>query len=142
MKKNKLQVVHEYDFDLIGLVAPLKDYKMAWVINHSLRIDLAKANDFELEFINQPALVISQFLLEKDHGFVQLLKNRSFSSSHQALYLVPELKTIDYFLLVQDYTYELNINTYIEKLSKSPLVQNVVKLDVNKLKSKENLLTY
>jgi hypothetical protein len=142
MKKNKLQVVHEYDFDLIGLVAPLKDYKMAWVINHSLRIDLAKANDFELEFINQPGLVISQFLLEKDHGFVQLLKNRSFSSSHQALYLVPELKTIDYFLLVQDYTYELNINTYIEELSKSPLVQNVVKLDVNKLKSKENLLTY
>ena len=142
MKKNKLQVVHEYDFDLIGLVAPLKDYKMAWVINHSLRIDLAKTNDFELEFINQPALVISQFLLEKDHGFVQLLKNRSFSSSQQALYLVPELKTIDYFLLVQDYTYELNINTYIEELSKSPLVQNVVKLDVNKLKSKENLLTY
>jgi len=142
MKKNKLQVVHEYDFDLIGLVAPLKDYKMAWAINHSLGLGLVRTNDFLLEFISQPQLVISQFLLEKDHGFIQLLKNRSYSHSPQALYLVPELRTIDYFLLVQDHTCEININSYIEELSRNPLVQNVVKLDVSKLKSKENLLTY
>ncbi|WP_143961774.1 IPExxxVDY family protein [Litoribacter populi] len=142
MKKTKLQVVHEYEFDLIGLVAPLKDYKMAWVINNSLELDLIKTKDYQLEFLNQPALVISQFILEKDHGFIQLLKNRSYSKSDKALYLVPELKTIDYFLLLQDYTYELNINAYIEELSRHPYVQNVVKLDVTKLKSKENLLTY
>ncbi|MBT0812606.1 IPExxxVDY family protein [Litoribacter ruber] len=142
MKKTKLQVVHEYEFDLIGLVAPLKDYKMAWVINNSLDLDLARTKDYQLEFINQPALVISQYILEKDHGFIQLLRNRSYSKSDKALYLVPELKTIDYFLLLQDYTYELNINAYIEELSKHPYVQNVVKLDVTKLKSKENLLTY
>ncbi|MBS9524811.1 IPExxxVDY family protein [Litoribacter alkaliphilus] len=142
MKKTKLQVVHDYEFDLIGLVAPLKDYKMAWVINNSLDLDLARTKDYQLEFINQPALVISQYILEKDHGFIQLLRNRSYSKSDKALYLVPELKTIDYFLLLQDYTYELNINAYIEELSKHPYVQNVVKLDVTKLKSKENLLTY
>jgi len=142
MKKSKLQVIHEYEFDLIGLVAPVKDHKMAWMINRSLGIQLAKTKDYEVEFINKPRLIISQFILEKEHGFIQLLKNRAFSSQDQALYLVPELKTIDYFLVLQDFTFELNINDYIEELSGNPLIQNVVRLDVSKLKSKENLLTY
>jgi hypothetical protein len=49
---------------------------------------------------------------------------------------------VDYFLILQDYTLETNINSYIENLSASNLIQNVVKLDISKLKSKENLLTY
>ncbi|KEO72363.1 IPExxxVDY family protein [Anditalea andensis] len=142
MKKSKLQVIHEYEFDLIGLVAPIKDYKMAWLINKSLGIQLSKTKDYEVDFINKPRLIISQFILEKEHGFIQLLKNKAFSPLHQALYLVPELKSIDYFLVLQDYTFELNINDYIEELSENPLIQNVVRLDVSKLKSKENLLTY
>jgi len=142
MRKTKLQVEHHYEFDLLGLMAPLKDYKMAWVINSSLGIRMVKAKDYELEFLNQPDLVISQFILEKEHGFIQLLKNRSFSDSGQTLYLVPELKIMDYFLLLQDYTYQTNLNLLIEQLSGSKFVQNVVKLDVSKIKSKENLLTY
>lgn len=142
MRKTKLQVEHDFDFELLGLVAPLKDYKMAWAINSSLDIKLIKSKDYQLEFINQPNLVISQFILEKEHGFIQLLKNRSFSDSGQTLYLVPELKIMDYFLLLQDFTHETNLNLCIEKLSDSKFIQNVVKLDVLKIKSKENLLTY
>ncbi|MFC0261818.1 IPExxxVDY family protein [Fontibacter flavus] len=142
MKKTRLLIEHQYDFDLLGLVAPVKDYKMAWLLNHTLGIHLIKANDFELEFVNQPLLKISQYMDQKDHGYTQLLKNRSFSDGVNALYLVPELRFMDYFLLVQDHTFELNINAYIEQLSQVRYIQNVVKLDVNKLKSKDNLLTY
>lgn len=142
MKKTRLLIEHQYDFDLLGLVAPVKDYKMAWLLNHTLGIHLIKANDFELEFVNQPLLKISQYMDQKDHGYTQLLKNRSFSDGVNALYLVPELRFMDYFLLVQDHTFELNINAYIEQLSQVRNIQNVVKLDVNKLKSKDNLLTY
>jgi hypothetical protein len=142
MKKNKLLVESSYDFDLLGLVAPLKDYKLAWVINSCLGFELKKGGDFRIEFINQPVLIISQFILEKEHGFVQLLRNKSFPVGGQAGYLVPELKIMDYFLLFQDYTLEININTYIENLSKMKEIQNVVKLDVKKLKSRDNLLTY
>ncbi|QDH79523.1 IPExxxVDY family protein [Echinicola soli] len=142
MRKTKLQVEHDYEFDLLGLVAPLKDYKMAWVVNSSLGIRMIKIGDFELDFLNQPGLIISRYILEKDHGYIQLLKNRSFSDSGQTLYLVPELKIMDYFLLLQDFTQETDLNHCIGQLSQSNYVQNVVKLDVAKLKSKENLLTY
>ncbi|AWW31726.1 IPExxxVDY family protein [Echinicola strongylocentroti] len=142
MRKTKLQVEHDFNFDLLGLVAPVKDYKMAWVVNSLLGIRMIKIDDFKLEFLNQPKLEISRYILEKDHGYIQLLKNRSFSDSGQTLYLVPELKIMDYFLLLQDFTQETSLNQCIGQLSHSNYVQNIVKLDVEKLKSKENLLTY
>jgi hypothetical protein len=142
MKKTKLFVEHQYDFDLLGLVAPVKDYKMAWLINKSLGTKLVKTDDFVLELLNQSTLKISKYFQEKEHGFVQLLKNRSYSDGSNPLYLIPELKVMDYFLLLQDYTFEMDLNRYIDDLSKNQIVQSVVRLDINKLKSKDNLLTY
>jgi hypothetical protein len=142
MKKTKLLALPTYDFELLGFIAPIKDYKMAWAINHALGINLTKSKDFNLEFLDHSTLVISQYILQKEHGFIQLLKNKSFSDGPNALHLIPELKMVDYFLLVQDFTMEMNINSYIERLSRVPFIQNVVKIDINKLKSKENLLTY
>ncbi|WP_304518211.1 IPExxxVDY family protein [Cecembia rubra] len=142
MKKTKLLVEPEYEFELLGLVAPIKDYKMAWVINNTLGLKLVRVCDFEPDFLNQPQMKIAQFLEEKEHGYTQLLKNRSLLESRQTLYLIPELKMVDYFMLIQDMTFELNLNMYIERLSEVRYIQNVIKLDVSKLKSKENLLTY
>lgn len=142
MKKTKLFVEHHYEFELLGFVAPLKDYKMAWAINQLLKTKLARSEDYVLEFTDGSKLSISQFKETKEHGFLQLLKNKSHHESEALLYLIPELKMVDYFLLVQDFTGELDLNDYIGRLSESPLIQNVVKLDINKIKSKENLLTY
>ncbi|HLT06491.1 MAG TPA: IPExxxVDY family protein [Cyclobacteriaceae bacterium] len=142
MKKSTLQIAPQYEFDLLGLVAPLKDYKMAWLINRIMGINLVKVADLRMEFLKQPDLLISQYVLKKEHGFIQLLRNRSYSNGGLVGYLVPELKYMDYFLILQDYTLETDINVYIDNLSTSNLIQNVVKLDISKLKSKENLLTY
>ncbi|SFN78325.1 hypothetical protein SAMN04488519_10241 [Algoriphagus ornithinivorans] len=142
MKKVKLQIEHTYDFEVLGLVSPVKDYKMAWLINRQLDLDLIKWEDLEIEFLSDPQLKISQYFLSLPHGFVQLLKNKAINSQNQVSYLIPELKTMDYFLLVQDQTFQISINTFANKLAEIPFIQNVMKLDVTKLKSRENLLTY
>ncbi|MEP0714079.1 IPExxxVDY family protein [Algoriphagus sp.] len=142
MKKAKLLLEHTYDFELLGLVSPVRDYKMAWHINRDLDMNLVKCDDLILEFMTPPTLIISQYFLSLPHGFVQLLKNKALNSTNQVSYLIPELKTMDYFLLVQDETFQISINTFANQLAKNPDVQNVMKLDVTKLKSKENLLTY
>lgn len=142
MKKIKLFIEHQYDFELLGIVAPVKEYKMAWLVNHSLNSRLVKSDDFELDLLGQAPLIISNFVEEREYGFVQLLKNKSNSEGENSLYLIPELRMMDYFLLVQDQTLEIDLNDYIEKLSENSFVQNVVKLNISKLKSKDNLLTY
>ncbi|MGY6521587.1 MAG: IPExxxVDY family protein [Mongoliitalea sp.] len=142
MKKNKLVFDYQFDFEILGFVAPVKDYKLAWAINKQLDLRLKKVDDYYLELLNQPDLFVPQFLEKKEHGFVQLLKNKSNTFGPTSAYLIPELKMMDYFMLIQDFTEELNLNTYIERLSSVDFIQNVVKIDVTKLKSKENLLTY
>jgi hypothetical protein len=142
MKKTKFVIEPTFDFELLGLVAPVKDYKMAWLINHELKINLVKTEDIEIEFVTSPSLKISQYFLSLPHGYIQLLKNKSLNSGNQLAYLVPELRTMDYFLLIQDKTLQTSISYFVDYLSRNALIQSVVKLDVTKLKSKENLLTY
>lgn len=142
MKKAKLHVEPTFDFELLGIVSPIRDYRMAWLVNKELELNLVKADDLELEFLSTEKLEISQYFLSLPHGFIQLLKNRAINSSEQLAYLIPELKNLDYFLLVQDETDQLELSNFMEKLSKNPLLQSIVRIDISKLKSKENLLTY
>jgi hypothetical protein len=142
MKKAKLQIEPAFDFELLGIVSPIREYRMAWLVNQELELNLVKADDLELEFLNAEKLEIAQYLLSLPHGFIQLLKNKAINSTQQAAYLIPELKNLDYFLLVQDETEELDLINFVKKLSRNPLVQSIVRIDISKLKSKENLLTY
>jgi hypothetical protein len=142
MKKAKLLVEPTFDFELLGIVSPIRDYRMAWLVNKELELNLVKADDLELEFLSAEKLEISQYFLSLPHGFIQLLKNKALNSSEQLAYLIPELKNLDYFLLVQDETDQLELSNFMEKLSQNPLVQSIVRIDISKLKSKENLLTY
>lgn len=142
MKRTKLFVEPSFDFELLGLVSPVKDYKMAWLINRDLNLDLVRSDDVKIEFVSSPRLEISQFFLSLPHGFIQLLKNKALNTSQQLAYLIPELRNLDYFLLVQDQTQQFSISTFVDHLGKNPLIQSVVKLDVSKIKSKDNLLTY
>jgi hypothetical protein len=142
MKKTKLVIEPTFDFELIGLAAPVKDYKMAWLINRDLDLDLVRAEDIHIEFLSSSKLEISQYFLSLPHGYIQLLKNKAINTSQQLAYLIPELRNLDYFLLVQDQTHQTNIATYIDVLSANPFIQSVVRLDISKIKSKENLLTY
>jgi hypothetical protein len=142
MKKTKLYIEPTFDFELIGLVSPVKDYKMAWLINREMDLDLVKSEDLQIEFLSSPRLEISQYSLSLPHGFIQLLKNKALNTSQQLAYLIPELRNLDYFLLIQDDTHQTSITTFVDHLSRNPFIQSVVRLDISKIKSKENLLTY
>lgn len=142
MKKAKLQIEPAFDFELLGIVSPIREYRMAWLVNQELDLNLVKVDDLKLEFLNDEKLEIAQYYLSLPHGFIQLLKNKAINSTPQLAYLIPELKNLDYFLLVQDETEELDLINFVKKLSQNPLVQSIVRIDISKLKSKENLLTY
>jgi len=142
MKKAKLQIEPAFDFELLGIVSPIREYRMAWLVNQELELNLVKVDDLELEFLNSEKLEIAQYFLSLPHGFIQLLKNKALNSTQQLAYLIPELKNLDYFLLVQDETEQLDLSNFMEKLSQNPLVQSILRIDISKLKSKDNLLTY
>ena len=52
MKKSKLIIDYQFDFELFGVIATVKGYKLAWEINQELGIQLIKQPDLVVGFKN------------------------------------------------------------------------------------------
>src|SRR5690606_8652811 len=98
-KSRELQLAIQYNLDLIGLVSSAKEYKLAWSLNQNLGLKLAKSEDLAINFVGDRSIIISNFTFITSHCTFRLLKNLAVSDDSPE-YLLPELKNIDYFLLI------------------------------------------
>lgn len=141
MKKNKLDLTYEFDFELAGIVCNKKEYKLAWYLNNGLSINLAKQPDIRIEFSNQPSILISNLKYETEFLDISLLQNKLVASGgNKPQFLLPEAKQFDFLLKLKDETNELSIANVCATIRDFPLVEYVTKLNFDSLKSKENLL--
>jgi hypothetical protein len=141
MKKNKLDLIYEFDFELAGIVCNKKEYKLAWHINSRLGTSLKKEPDIKIEFSNASPILISNFKYETEFVEMVLLQNKlSSASGSKSQFLMPELKQFDYLLKLKDETGELSIANVCDNIRELPLIEYVAKLNFEELKSKENLL--
>ena len=52
MKKSKLIIDYQFDFELFGVIATVKGYKLAWEVNQELGVQLIKQPDLVVGFKN------------------------------------------------------------------------------------------
>lgn len=55
-------------------------------------------------------------------------------------YLVPEMRSADYFIMIKNYIDDDDLDNIISCLNKIPEIVAAVKIDPKKIKSRENLL--
>lgn len=140
MKTSKLILEYEYDFELIGLVSPVREFKLAWHINQYFKIDLRKVQDIEYDFLKGCKIFISNFIFETEYSSFRLLKNRSVEFLNVAKpFLLPELKNYDYFIML-DGDFATHATENINLLKKIPVIELVKNIEIAQLPSKENLL--
>ena len=141
MKKNKLDGGYAIDFNLIGLVCNIKEYKLAWHLNKALGISLHKQNDIKIEYADRTSIIISNYLFETEFVTIELLQNKLVGSGRlNSKLLLPELKQFDFILKFRDQTDEFtfeNVNAIIKDIS---IIEYAMRLKFESLKSKENLL--
>ncbi len=141
MKKRKLEADFEYNFSLYGMISALKEYKLAWLLNRQLNIELDKVRDIEIDFLRSQNLIISNYLYETEHSCFRLLKNKSINQYDENLaFLVPELKRFDYLVTIQGFEDTFSKRGLKDNLSSIPGVQYVQHFSIDELKSKENLI--
>lgn len=141
MKKRKLEAEFDYDFLLFGIISAIKEYKLAWLLNSQLDVQLDKVKDIEIEFLQSQNLIISNYLYETEHSNLRLLKNKSMDQiEDNSAFLVPELKRFDYFLIIRGFEDTFASLDLKNKISSIPKVQYVQNFSIEKLKSKENLI--
>ena len=138
MAKFLLEEEFDFDFKLLGISSHVKDYRLCWAVNKSLSLDLTKLEE-EIIIRNknsesQSIFSIYYYLDGDSEVEFELISNR-----HEHGYLIPELKTADYFLKISEY-YSQGIEDLILQLRDTNLINMAFEIDVNTLRSKQNLL--
>jgi hypothetical protein len=136
-----LDVSYDYDFHIIGLVCSLKEYQLAYHLNKYIDFRLTKTEDLKYSIDEETTMLISNYLYKNDYSEVRLIKNKSIEFTNIATpYIAPEFKSFDYLLYVFNEGAGFEIDAFIEKISLCTNIEYIWKIDVSKLKSKDNFI--
>ena len=139
--KKKLVVEFDFDFSLYGIITPVKGYKLAWQINQKTGIHLIKQEESVLEFISSEKLFVSNYLYSTEHSMIRLVKNKAHTDNpDNQLFLIPELNRFDYLLILNGTYNDGPGYKLIDELREIPDIQYISQLDINKIKSRDNLI--
>lgn len=141
MKASRLFVQYDYDFDLIGIVSPLKEYTLAWEINRLLKINLKKEPDAVYETARGRKFLISNYLFRTESSVLRLLKNKALDFDNVLNpFLVPEMKEYDYFFLSKTDVPDRKGKNALRLIKALDNVQYASLIVVGSLKSRDNLI--
>ena len=137
MKRNRLVVEYTYSFALIGITSSVKFYKLAWLLNNALHIDLEKEQDFDLDG-KKRVHTYECYSYPADEPVLVLYRNKSVSSDSE--YLLPEMSHFDYILKIPSESQSFSVKEITEVLRDLDRIEYIGALDVNTLKSRDNFL--
>lgn len=138
MNKTTLKFELDLDFVLVAITTQLKDYMFCFKLNKQLGVNFCKVDDLELSFsaTDDPSYFSRYFyLLNESETELYILSNKGSEG-----FLIPEMKKVDFFLLIRNYIDDDDLKTLINGINKIQDVLVAAEVDPKKLKSKENLI--
>ena len=138
MAKFLLEAEFDYDFDLLGLVSPLRDYRLCWLINKKLNVDFHRRNDLEINLIQQQKLTyfsIYSYYDSLDKASFFILNNKNNNDL-----LIPEMKQVDYFFMTKGNIALQERDRLLISLKEVQAIQTLFEVNPLSLKSRQNLI--
>ncbi len=135
---NRLTLKYELDLDfvLIAITSQLKDYMLCFKLNRQLNINFYKIDELIIEN-NFGSLFFSMYYYQIPETETDLF---FIANKGEQGYLVPEMKTVDYFIKIHNYINKEELSQLIEGINKLPDVLVAIEVNPKRLKSKENLI--
>jgi hypothetical protein len=156
--KLHLEEFDEIDYQLIAIHSNIEDYRLAYYINQNLPINLKKEN-CNIQISNKEGETqFTRFVFEDSKDIVwNLVQNKNdvfvpSQNSNQGLfaesnnkfstkiYLIPEFKNVDYFLKIENGEVNIDVSKITNCIKKIDRVSTVYAVEVEKIKSKNNLI--
>jgi hypothetical protein len=127
------------DSRLLGLVAPVKDYQLCWLLNQMFRFNFRMNNEIEIQLTKKHRMY---FFPVYEYGEPNSsLVHYIYNNQHDGEYLLPEFKHLDYlWLLKGDVVNKESVNDMITSIRNITGVQLVVELTNEKIKNKGHLI--
>jgi hypothetical protein len=157
--KLSLDEFDEVDYELIAIHTSLEDFRLAYFINQQLPIILSRSNDeigvktkdgeamfakFSFEDVSKD---INWTLIQNKNEII--VKKKSLEQNlfldenveiNNKVYLLPELKKVDYFLKIENNCNTYKVDGIIQKLNNIDWISTVYDVNPETIKSKNNLI--
>ena len=142
MKHNLFNNSYEVEYNLVGIVSNLKEYRLAWVLNNILYLDLLKANNLRIKKNKNNFCEVSNYFYKSDECNIRLIKNKIIRGVNfdNEQYLIKKLSKFDYLFQIYDYGGDFNLTHIINKLNSENSIQFANFVDMNFIKEKDLLL--
>ena len=121
-----LDYIEEIDFSVLAINSHAKGYKLCWNINKELQLNFEKVED---QIINNELMFSRYFCTTNKGDEYNIITNRSKKG-----YLVPDQKSVNYFLIANNRNWLSEKKEFISKLRENKEVLLVFELDVEKSK--------
>lgn len=125
-------------FSLIGVSCHMKDYRISFLLNKYLGFDLLKMEDLKITFNNKqdPAEFSFYYYYDEDYfNTYYLMSNRS-----QEVVLAPEIKQVDFLLIVEGEFKKSQMDRLIKSIRNIPNVLAAYEVKFSEIKNFETLL--
>ena len=133
----KIHTEQPIDGLFFAIVSAEKNYKVCWLLNRALGINLAKTTDHVIFDKKGHA---SHFSLFEYHNKADLLQYYVFKNKSEDKLLLPEFKQADFILLIQGELWQLDENVIKEKLKEINQVQWFTSVNLAQTKSSQNFI--
>lgn len=132
-----MEAEYVYDFLLIGIVSREKVHRLVWLLNQTLGYQFVHAGEMELYEQGQvtAGFVKYEYADEMNHLEIILFENKDGS-----VYLIPEMRTVDYFMMFKGSYDYVDVKALITSIQPIQEIQLITEIDHQKLKSKQNLI--
>ena len=157
--KLHLEEYNDIDYQVIAIHTSLEDYRLAYYINQNLPIILRKSESSIQISSKEGESQFSRFIFENEEASVywNLIQNKNnivvssqtvnqglFAASTNKfltkIYFLPEFKKVDYFLKIENAEAMLDISEIINRIKKINRISTVYAVDLENIKSKNNLI--
>ena len=142
------------DYELIAVHSSLDDYKLAYMLNKELGVQLSKNLVYVEIAIPEGKSAFSNYIFDDEKNDVvwTLIENKTtiinsnkqttslFEQVDITVFLLPEFKKADYLIKIENIDYGFDSESIIEKIQEIKNVTTAYAIDITNLKSKNNLI--
>lgn len=139
MDRRILTYEFELDFALVAITSSLEPHVFCFKLNRQLNISLFRIDELGISFREGDvgSLHFDRYFYQNSsvETTFYLLVNRGAGG-----FLVPEMKNVDFFLLIQNGIDEEDLKATISTINQITEVLVAIQVDPKKIKSRENLI--
>jgi hypothetical protein len=124
---------------LMGIVAPIKDYRFCWYLNNILQLNFRANNNIEIELNKKKRQYFFSVFEYTERGTTKThyLYNNQFDGE----YLLPEFRHLDFLWLIKDENMRDEELPYLlSSIRAIPSVQLITEMTNEKIKNKQHLI--